>query len=103
MFDTKSRVLDRQEYSKPPQYVLVLHLNPDAYDLPLHMCVEHLLLDHLGISAEVADKAIRSAANSGHAVIKPVTKDIGESLLQQANTCRVMQLSRDFKVALEPL
>jgi hypothetical protein len=34
-------------------------------------------------------------------VIKPVTKDVGESLMQRASECLVMVLSSDFKVALE--
>lgn len=96
-------VLNRQEYRKPPQYVLVLHLNPTAYNLALHVEVQHVLEVHLGLGAADVEKAIKGAANSGMSVIKPVTKDIGESLMQQVNRCLVVQSSRNFKVALELL
>jgi ATP-dependent Clp protease adapter protein ClpS len=89
--------------AQPPQYALILHMNPDAYDLDLHLDVQHVLEDHMGIDTTEVAKAIKGAANSGHAVIKAVTKDIGESLMLRIRTCTVMFLSRDFKVALEPM
>lgn len=88
---------------QPPSYVLVLHMNPDAYSLTLHVSVQHVLEHHLNINAPDTEKAIKGAANSGLAVIKHVTKDVGESLLHRANECLVMILSSDFKVALELL
>jgi hypothetical protein len=88
---------------QPPSYVLMLHMNPDAYNLDLHLCVQHVLLDHLNIGAADTEKAIKGAANSGASVIKPVTKDVGESMMQRVETCMVLLLSTNFKVALELL
>ena len=78
-------------------------MNPDAYDLDLHLNVQHVLMHHMNFGAADTEKAIKGAANSGSAVIKPVTKDVGESLLQRVETCMILLLSTDFKVALELL
>lgn len=88
---------------QPPSYVLTLHMNPDAYDLSLHLDVQHVLKHHLNIDAAGTEKAIKKAANSGYAVIKPVTKDVGESLMQRAGECAILTTSLNFKVALELL
>lgn len=90
-----------KEGNPPPQYVLVLHMNPEAYDLSLHVSVQHVLEEHLSISTADAEKAIKGAANSGKAVIRPITKDVGESLMRRASECLVMVMNSDFKVALE--
>lgn len=94
---------EQRESIKPPSYVLVLHLNPNAYNIHLHLVVQHVLVDHVGLTDAETEKAIKGAANSGFAVIKPVSKDIGESLVQKARSCLVSMLSADFKVAVEPL
>lgn len=93
--------LKEKEGVPPPQYVLVLHMNPAAYCLSLHVSVQHVLEQHMSINAADTEKAIKGAANCGKAVIRPITKDVGESLMQRASECLVMTLSSDFKVALE--
>lgn len=89
-----------EDHKAPPQFALVLHLNPKSGSLTLFQAV-HVLNDHLGISQETSEDIVVKASRSGRAVIKPVSKDVGETLLASVNTCAMLKHSNQFKISLE--
>lgn len=87
---------------EPPKYVLMLHISASAKQMTIYV-VAHVLHDHLHLPEAEAIQILRKALrDGGKAVIKPVTKDIGESFLADINSCPVhSEMSTEFKITLE--
>lgn len=71
----------------PPQYVIMLHANPASRDILTTMAIAHILMHHLNMSLTEAKPIVTLALRVGRAVVKPCTKDVGETLMGLINEC----------------
>lgn len=93
---------DQMKNHPPAQYALVLHMNTAGTFLTAASAL-HVIRDHLGLNNTESIKVVAEALRIGKAVVKPVTKDVGETLLADLNNCSIVALSNDFKISLEQI
>lgn len=99
----------KEEQQKPRQWAIILHakrIEPPftpsrRLEITVHM-VAHVLVDHLFIERELAVTMTTQAFKVGKAVIKLVSRDIGETLMADINSCASTS-NPDFSFKLEQL
>lgn len=90
-----------EQRQAPPQFAIVAHATPAATrSLVASLSFLHVLVGHLSVPKAEAHQVLMTAASKGRAVVKPVTKDVGETLLADLNECPMSQ-SDDFQFTLE--
>jgi ATP-dependent Clp protease adapter protein ClpS len=101
----KVRQRQNQEHDAPKlpqQYVIILHVNPDTKNMMIVLAITHVLVDHLGFPRSDVLPIVMAALRSGRRVVKSVTKDVGETMMDQIHECGVAANSSDYKFSLEP-
>lgn len=89
----------QKQLLEPAKWVLMLHMNTHSGIFALS-AAQHVLQDHLGIPRNEAINIVDRAVVQGKHVIKPVTKDVGETMLSEATQCSYSN-SSDFRISLE--
>jgi|SRR6478609_1876463 len=89
----------QEQLLEPAKWVLMLHMNNHSGIFAMSAAM-HVLRDHLGIPRNEAVNIVSRAVVQGKHVVKPVTKDVGETLLSEAAQCSYSS-SSDFRVSLE--
>jgi ATP-dependent Clp protease adapter protein ClpS len=91
---------EERKTEPPKKYALVLHAKPgDGIALNLAL---HVLTDHANVDDETAEEAVETAYKAGKAIVKPITKDIGDSIVAQCQRCRLAVLG-EFKISCEQI
>lgn len=90
----------KQDQHEPKKWGLVLHMRP-GQDIMLTLMVAHVLCDHVRVSQQECTQVVQRASLIGRALIKTVTRDVGETIMEDVRDCDIAAESTDFKIALE--
>jgi ATP-dependent Clp protease adapter protein ClpS len=96
------KTTEEKKPEMPPQYVIVLHANTQCRNLLTTMKLAHILMAHLSFLASEAKPIVLKALQDGHAVVKPCTKDVGETLMSLIHECDSSRCD-DYEFKLELL
>lgn len=75
---------------EPPKYVILLTVSP-VFSLTLIFVLGHILVAHCGLSQEQAMSGAIRAMRTGRLVVRPCTKEIGETILNEIEMCDTYQ------------
>lgn len=90
-----------QQREAPPQYVIVLHATPAVLHRTIaRVFAEHALTEHLSVRHAEAQILLSEAGNKGRAVVKTVTRDVGDTLISELLECP-STTNDDFRFTLE--
>lgn len=92
---------EKIEYRQPKQYALVMHMTHRT-EIAVHIAI-HILQVHLQLGEHQCYDIITRAGLERKSVVKPCTKDVGETLLAEINKCVVHAHFDDVKLTLETI
>ncbi len=76
----------KEQKAEPPRkYAIVLHAKPGSRTAGY--IAAHLLADHANLDDNVVLNAVETAYRDGKAIVKPVTKDVGDTIVSLCNRC----------------
>jgi hypothetical protein len=99
--DTIKSTDDQQKDAKPPMFCIVAHANTAAFSMEQTFMIAHVML-HVGVSGRDAMVLALKAQLCGRLVVKSgLTKEVGETIMDEVNDCGVFKDQDSFNFKLE--